>query len=49
MQQSDAASGLTRIFHLDYGMQILKTLTLMFCIAFEVLNVKECSQHLFNG
>jgi hypothetical protein len=54
MQQSDATSGLIRMFVLDYGMQLLKSLTVMFCIVFEVqklgfLNVKECSQHLFNG
>ena len=54
MQQSDAASGFTRMFLLDYGVQLLKTLTVMYWIVFEVqklcfLNVKECSQHLFNG
>lgn len=53
MQQSDTARGLTRMFLLDNSMQLLKTLTVMFCIVFEVqklgfLNVKECSQHLFN-
>jgi hypothetical protein len=36
MQQSDAASGLTKMFLLDYGMQLLKTLPVMFCIVFEV-------------
>jgi hypothetical protein len=54
MQQSGATGGLTRMFLFDYGMQLLKSLTVMFCIVFEVqklgsLNVKECSQHLFNG
>jgi hypothetical protein len=39
MQQSDAASGLTKMCRLDYVTQLLKTLPVMFCIVFEVLKL----------
>ena len=46
MQLSDVVIGLTGIFLLDYGMQLLKTLNVIFCIVFEdqkldFLNVKN--------